>query len=113
MVRWPMRKVEAIFPSPYRAIVLVALTWLAFQLGIHELGGRVGVFVLAIAVAVGGASIVKYVWLRLRATRHRHHGSLHTTRPPSQTPEAKVPMSSPGKDSTLDIENTFFSREVL
>src|SRR5215204_6658527 len=71
--------------------------------------GRVGVFVLAIAVAVGGASIVKYVWLRLRATRHRHHGSLHTTRPPSQTPEAKVPMSSPGKDSTLDIENTFFS----
>ena len=113
-VTWPMRKIETILPGPYRAIVLVALTWLALQLGIQELGGRVVVLVFAVVVAISGASVIKYLRLRLRTTRHRHHERLNTTKPPFQTPEARAPMPSPPKasplrDSTLDSEDVFLS----
>src|SRR5829696_7713798 len=98
-VTWPMRKIETILPGPYRAIVLVALTWLALQLGIQELGGRVVVLVFAIVVAIRGASVIKYLRLRRTTTRPSHQERLNTAKPPCQTPEARPPMPSSPKPS--------------
>ncbi len=69
-----VRKVGAALPRRRSLVVFLFLisTWLSLQVGIQERWGGIGTLIFALVVSVGGASIIKYVWLRLRVGRDNH-----------------------------------------
>ena len=71
-----VRKAATALPKRMSLVVFLFLvsTWLSSQVGIQERWGGVGTLVFALVVSVGGTSIIKYVWPRLRVSRdnHRH-----------------------------------------
>ena len=69
-----VRKLGAALPNRFVVFLFLASTWLSLQVGIQQRWGGVGTLVFALVVSVGGASVIKYAWLRLRVGRHdRRH----------------------------------------
>ncbi len=67
-----VRKVGATLPRRLMVFLFLVSTWLSLQVGVQERWGGVGTLIFALVVSVGGASIIKYVWLRLRVGRDNH-----------------------------------------